>query len=645
MVARQDPDKSGSSAPRDCVCLTVELTWGISRPEAGAARQGDPGLVPTTETEFSLEVMNGRVVELIDWPPQRSRKGENPSGPTPSSTETRAMARGIWHLGKRPEGRVRARIEAPIEASLVVRGADEAVGIPILAVLERPQRTPPQSRLMVTLERLPWDSIVVDLGESARDGIVAPGATVPVSVGYNIIWPEASEVSVRTTAVLRPLLGGDVLWRDDPREVVAANMAEPQSRIWNVRAPRARNVRAGGAGHMGARGRPRWTALARLIRRRRPGAVANSAVRRLAFTVVDAEARVPAISLGGSAREIEVDSVDLSRARSRRPVATGRSPAAGPTRLEWGVPTEALIEPSRRDRVRGWFTRNGGEAAKLDAADAGGFAWTALGLKVMHPDRPHRLRLQINGGEPSVLGVAVVEPNGAGGGAASAPRLLLDACASGPPILQDGPPAAFDWVVFPRSAEVVLIMVNRSPEAEVRAGAITLTELVDSTPAALQAQAAQRGLGLYLTGPDALDRFGGGRGLFDPLRMAENLAKYLGSCGATAAVVPEDLADRASRRSLFGQADEDSTGPDRARDHPAHLPAAGLRALARAGFRGPYLAAGTAAGRFGRSARSGFGPSGQLWPPRWRRLSAAASRRSRSDEAAGDQCPGPDQSQ
>ena len=138
--------------------------------------------------------------------------------------------------------------------------------------------------------------------------------------------------------------------------------------------------------------------LARLIRRRRPGAVANSAVRRLAFTVVDAEARVPAISLGGSAREIEVDSVDLSRARSRRPVATGRSPAAGPTRLEWGVPTEALIEPSRRDRVRGWFTRNGGEAAKLDAADAGGFAWTALGLKVMHPDRPHRLRLQIKRG-------------------------------------------------------------------------------------------------------------------------------------------------------------------------------------------------------------------------------------------------------
>ena len=38
---------------------------------------------------------------------------------------------------------------------------------------------------------------------------------------------------------LRPIGGGDVLWRDEPREVVAANVSEPPSRIWNVRAPRA----------------------------------------------------------------------------------------------------------------------------------------------------------------------------------------------------------------------------------------------------------------------------------------------------------------------------------------------------------------------------------------------------------------------
>ena len=248
------------------------------------------------------------------------------------------------------------------------------------------------------------------------------------------------------------MAGGDVLWRDEPREVVAANVAEPPARIWNVRAPRAEGtyvleVRATwepAAGREGSR-------LARLIRRRRPGAVTSSAVRRVAFTVVDPEARVGAIGLDGSGRETEVDSVDLSRSRSHRPVATGRSPAAGPGRSAWGVPAEALIEPSRRDRVRGWFTRNGGEAAKLDAADAGGLAWTAVGLKVTHPDRPHRLTLKIKGGEPSALGVALVESSNAGGAAGSPPRLLLDACASGPPILQDGPPRSFNWVVFPRS--------------------------------------------------------------------------------------------------------------------------------------------------------------------------------------------------
>ena len=144
-------------------------------------------------------------------------------------------AQGVWNLGARSEGRVRARIEAPLDSSLVVRGGAQAIGIPLAAVLERPQRTPPQSRLVVSVERLPWDSLVVDLGESARDGIVAPGAIVPVSVGYNILWPDASEVSVRTSAILRPIGGGEALWRDEPREVVAANVSEPPTRVWNVR--------------------------------------------------------------------------------------------------------------------------------------------------------------------------------------------------------------------------------------------------------------------------------------------------------------------------------------------------------------------------------------------------------------------------
>ena len=562
-VARQNASKMINVGPADVVRLTVEVTWGGSKPDAGAFDAAANGEDVGPRPEFTLEVTNGRIVDLMDWPPLTSRPSVDGVVASPSNGPA-PTPQGVWKLGTRSEGRVRARIEAPLDSNLVVRGGAQAIGIPLAAVLERPQRTPPQSRLVVSVERLAWDSIVIDLGESARDGIVAPGATVPVSVGYNILWPDASDVSVRTNAVLRPIGGGDVLWHDEPREVVAANVPEPQSRTWNVRAPRAEGtyvleVSAAwvpAAGHEGSR-------LARLIRRRMPGSVTSSAVRRVSFTVVDPATKVGAIGRDGSGREKEVDSVDLSRPRSHRPVATGRTPAFAAGSTAWGVPAEALIEPSRRDLVRGWFTRNGGEAAKLDAADAGGLAWTAVGLKVTHPDRPHRLTLKIKAGEPSALGVALVESSSAPGSASAPPRLLLDACASGPPILRDGPAGNFEWVVFPHALEMVLVMVNRSPESEVRAGAITLSE-IDETGAATPGQeSASRALGLYLTGSDSLDRFGAHPGSGDPLRAAQNLVKYLGSCGATAVVLPEELTDRAARRHLSGQADEDPTGPDR----------------------------------------------------------------------------------
>jgi hypothetical protein len=560
-IARQNQTKMLSGGSPDVVRMTVEVSWGAPRPESGASDATATGEGGESPREFTLEVTNGRLIDLMDWPPLTSRPSADGVVASPSNA---TAVQGAWKLGTRSEGRVRARVEAPLDSSLVVRGGAQAIGIPLAAVLERPQRTPPQSRLVVSVERLPWDSIVVDLGESGRDGIVAPGSTVPVSVGYNILWPEANEVSVRTSAVLRPMGGGEVLWRDEPREVIAANVSEPPSRIWSVRAPRAEGtyvleVRATWeptAGHEGSR-------LARLIRRRKPGWVTSSAVRRVAFTVVDPAARVSAIGHDGSGRDTEVDSVDLSRPRSHRPVATGRSPAFAPGSSAWGVPAEALIEPSRRDLVRGWFMRNGGEAAKLDAADAGGLAWTAVGLKVMHPDRPHRLTLKIKAGEPSALGVALVESSSASGGASALPRVLLDACASGPPILRDGPAAGFEWLVFPHASEMVLVMVNRSPEAEVRAGAITLSEIEETAAAAPGPEPASRALGLYLTGSDSLNRFGAQKGSSDPLRAAQNLVKYLGCCGATAVVLSEDLTDRAARRRLFGQADEDPTGPDR----------------------------------------------------------------------------------
>ena len=131
----------------------------------------------------------------------------------------------------------------------------------------------------------------------------------------------------------------------------------------------------------------------------------------------------------GHGRETEVDAIDLTRSRSYRPLAAGRWPAAEPGRFAWSVPAEALIEPSRRDRLLGWIKRTGAEASKLDPANASGLAWSAMGLKVAHPERPHRLTIKVRAGEPAALGVALIEPGGGGPGSSS--RLVLDACASG----------------------------------------------------------------------------------------------------------------------------------------------------------------------------------------------------------------------
>jgi hypothetical protein len=439
--------------------------------------------------------------------------------------------------------------------------------VPLPAILDRPQHTPQQAPLMVSVKRLAWDPLSVDLGESASDGIVAPGSTFPVLVGYNIISPESGEVAVRTTAAIRPLRGGDDLSNYDSqqRDMLPANRREPPVRSFGVTAPRAEGtyvleVRASWEPTANREG----TRLGRLIRRYRSSPVSSSATRRVVFTVIDPAANVLAAGHDERVGEIEVDAIDLTRSRSYRPLAAGRSPAAESGRSAWAVPPQALIEPSRRDRLRGWIMRTGLEAAKLDPANASGLAWTAVGLKVAHPDRPHRLTLKVKGGEPGALGVALIEPGNADAGSPS--RLVLDACASGPPILQDGPPAAFSWLVWPSAAEVVLLLLNRSTDGEVRLGSVTLTELDEQSagPSASQPPvAAGRALGLYLGGVRALEPFSANSGTVEALTTARHLARYMAYCGASAVVLPEKLADRSSRRALACQAEEDSTGPDR----------------------------------------------------------------------------------
>jgi hypothetical protein len=142
----------------------------------------------------------------------------------------------------------------------------------------------------------------------------------------------------------------------------------------------------------------------------------------------------------------------------------------------------------------------------------------------------------------------------------------LDACASGPPILQDGAPIVFTWLVWPDAAETVLVLVNRSGEAPVQLGSVLLTELDELPPAPSSVEPHKRdarAIGLYLSGPHALAPYGGEPDPQDSLSIAHNLAAYMRHCGASAVILPEELADRSVRRALDGQAAEDSTGPDR----------------------------------------------------------------------------------
>ncbi len=566
-AARQETAKDTSGPGAELVRVTLEVSWGIPRNKAALAVGGVEGDGSTPDGDFVLALSQGRVIDAVAWPPRelRSDAGAALSG---TASGIGPGPDGTWRLGKPSEGRVRVRVEAALDAGVVVRGGNQPqITLPLLAILEKPQHTPPQSPLMVSVERLPWDSLAVDLGDPARDGIVAPGTEIPVSVGFNILWPESAEVAVRTTAVIRSIRGGDDLGHYEPRdrEVVATNRREPSTRTWSVRAPVTEGTYAlEVSASWVSTGAREGSVLGRLIRRRRPAAVPNSAVRRVVFTVVDPAVSPSPPGRDGHGRETEVDAIDLTRSRSYRPLAAGHRPAAEPGLFAWPVPAEALIEPSRRDRLLGWIKRTGTEASKLDPANASGLAWSAMGLKVAHPERPHRLTLKVRGGEPAALGVALIEPGGSGPG--SSPRLLLDACASGPPILQDGPSAAFTWLVWPSAAEMVLVLINRSPDAEVRLGMVTLTELDDlpQLPPLPEAQAtAARTFGLYLTGPDPLEPFGGNPAAHDAVKTAENLVRYLGYCGASAVVLPETLSDRSIRRALDAHADEDSTGPDR----------------------------------------------------------------------------------
>ena len=577
---------SGATAPCPAawdgsrpVKLTIEVAWTAPTPADSSSGKDGP--------EVDFEVSEGRIIEVVAT--SRGLPGSRGRGPERKSAT-------LWRLGSERGGRVRARIETSPGANLRFTAGGQPMSFPLPVVLEGPQHTPPQSPVEITVERVAWDVISVDLSPPSKtfsdknpqavatpiEGVVAPGAKVAVSVAFNVLSPEPTEVAMRCTAELKPIRGGDAVWRGGLGDVVVpTNAASPPSFLLSVDVPKIEGtyVLEIYASWEPALAHDGGKLIGRLIRRGRRGMIGSStASRRITLAVLGSEEKnEPEHAKVGL--EQEVDAIDLSRPRVHRPTASGRSAPPSPGRSAWPVPAEALTEATRRDLLRGWIARVGPEVAQLAPADSSGFAWSALGLKVARPGRPHRLTVTVTGGHPSALGVALVGI-GASAKVGSRPRRLLDACASGAPIVANGPPATFSWPVWPDVSDPVLVLVNRAAGTGVQLGTITLTELAEVAEAPTiepPGDAPSRGLGLYLTGTDLLDRFGAAvePGFSDTLNATKMLARYARSCGASAVVLPEALADRAVRRALDGQAAEDATGPD-------HL-ALALNSLAKRG--------------------------------------------------------------
>ena len=553
-AASSSAAKLGPSGP--AVRMTVEIDWDVpplpALPTPVGPRVAGSPPVSVASPVAELSLSEGRVVEVQDS----------------TGTNYPHVRGGVapWRLGPAPRGRSRVRLEAPLGSELTVKVAGQAFRVALGSLLEGAQRTPPRSGFEIGVERLAWDAIEVASGEPTTDGTAEPGSMVPLTVTFNVLTPEPADVNLRCLAELRPIQGGEPVWRAEWQEVVATNTLEPPRHplVVPARGPEGTYVLEVKSSWEPLAD-PAGTRLGRWVRRRRNPSQTTSATRRTTLAVLGPQpsAAPPPSKVEGPPVGVEVDAIDLARARGHRPSASGRGPLDAPGRAAWTVPEMALVDPSLRDRLRGWINRTLVDPPALGPADPSGLAWSAVGLRVPHPERPHRLTLSVSGGHPTMLGVAMV----AGGGAGGRGRVVLDACVSGPPILDGGAPLVYSWPVWPDSEAPVLVLVNRSASATVQVGSITLTELPEMLSAAVAVAGTQpdRSLGLHLAIPRSLDRFGGGddSGRVDPLVQARNLSLYLAHCGASTVVLPEGLADRTRRIGLQGQAEEDSTGPDR----------------------------------------------------------------------------------
>ena len=230
--------------------------------------------------------------------------------------------------------------------------------MPLVAILERPQHTPPQS----AVERERRAACLGFAGDRpGRSGWRrhrgAGGRDPRVDrVQHSLARRRGGHRSRRRPFSAR--LAGEMCCGDTNRaEVVPTNRREPPVRIWSVTAPPCEGT---------------YVLEVSVIvgADRRPGRPA-------------AGAPDPAAKAGGgdqlerAARGLHGDrspwrgrlGIGARRPRNRgrcdRPVAGAQLSSAGGRpiaaaeagRFAWAVPPEALIEPSRRDRLRGWFMR------------------------------------------------------------------------------------------------------------------------------------------------------------------------------------------------------------------------------------------------------------------------------------------------
>ncbi len=555
LCARAARDPEGVDWNDRHVALTLDVDWLF-------AVEDDPKW-----TGAEIELSAGTIVDVIPVADDDNISAISPRNATPPAR--------IRPLGSARKGRIRARIEAPMTSIVIVRGGGRSIPIPLLAILDAPRRSELGEPLQVTVSRPEWDAVNLRVeGGVGESGIVEPRSITRIQVGINLFSTLALEVPARLSLELKPIRGGEAVWRDERRGMIATNnvAGSQPSREFEIPAPalegtyRLDMILSWDAPVGEQEGVKR---LGRLMRWWRGGVVTRTVGRRVTLAVVDphepethAAAVDPAAPIAG---EI-VDFFDASAARGklRRASITGKTVAADDEGLTWEIPEGVFANERRHERLRGIWGR-GGDPGRIDESQGSECGWVAYALKVKQPGKLHRLKLTIKEGRADSLGVLLLSPPTPG----DRGRVILEASASARPEGAEGVVAStgFAWFIWPEIAEPILVVMNRGASF-VRLGAVELEEIDDPPLASVSRVAdgsAERALGLRLSDRRDWDRFGGcvEGGLEDVVTTANRLADYAGLCGASLVVLPRPGARRGDRTALDRGFDEDALRPDR----------------------------------------------------------------------------------